>query len=313
MGTVEILRGAFDLHVHGYPEGRADADHVADDIDAAVLGRDLGMRGCLLKSHFWPTMGRAYHTGRQVEGYEVLPSITLNVIVGGVSPAVVEMAALQGARAVWLPTWCAAHDIERGGLSARLGSMFPGLGGLVPAGGVRVLSEGVLSPAAADVLKLANELGLVVGTGHLSPAEAIALAREADRIGFRQLIFTHPWSKSVGATHEEVRAAAELGAWIEMPFVGMLPVRQYVGPDNVVEIVDLVGVDRCVLTTDGGFTSWSSPAPTMMSLFVASLLASGVDDKSVRAMIVDNPASLLGLPEAPTGGEQLDRTTRRVP
>jgi hypothetical protein len=293
MATMDVLRGAIDLHVHGYPEARADADHVVDDVEAAALARDLGIRGYVLKSHFWPTMGRAYHISRAVENVEAVPSITLNSLVGGISPTVVEMAVLQGARALWFPTWSASNDLERGGLSARVEAIFPGARRLVPNGGLSVLSDGKLTPAAREVLAIAAREGLLVGTGHLSTTEGLALAKEADRIGFRQLVFTHPQSNSVGAALEEIRVAADLGAWIELRFVSMLPARQSTTLRDVLEVVELVGADRCVLTTDGGFDSWSSPAPSLLRLYVANLLAIGTDPKTVRTMVVDNPARAL--------------------
>lgn len=295
MRVSDVLRGAYDIHVHGYPEGRADADHVADDIDAARLAAELGMSGCVLKSHFWPTMGRAYHINRSVPGFEALPSITLNSLVGGISPAVAEMAILQGARAIWLPTWSATNDRARGGLSARLPKIFPRASEIVPEGGLQAVKNGEVGPEVKEVLRVAAEAGIAVGTGHLSGAEGVAIAREADRIGFRQLVFTHPWSNSVGATHEQIRAAAELGAWIEMTFVGMLPARQYVAPRNVEEVIELAGVEQCILSTDGGYDTWSSPAPTLMSLCAGNLMYAGISGQAIRTMIVDNPRKLLGL------------------
>src|SRR5215207_9008423 len=86
----ELLQGAIDVHHHGYPEISFDLKTRYEDVDELRLARDAGMAAIVLKSHMWPTVGRAYHLRRLVPGIEPIPSITLNPIVGGFSPMAVE-------------------------------------------------------------------------------------------------------------------------------------------------------------------------------------------------------------------------------
>ena len=77
-----LLRGAIDLHHHGYPEIALDVRTRHDDRDELRCAADAGMSAIVLKSHMWPTVGRAYHLARAVPDIVVLSSITLNPIAG---------------------------------------------------------------------------------------------------------------------------------------------------------------------------------------------------------------------------------------
>ena len=86
--------------------------HVAPDvpqrrIDDRRLARrfaELGLAGFALKSHYTSTAERAQIVSALVPEVEVVGTITLNRAVGGLNALAVEIAALEGARIVWMPT-----------------------------------------------------------------------------------------------------------------------------------------------------------------------------------------------------------------
>src|SRR5690242_21418154 len=97
----ELVRGAFDLHVH------VDPDVIPRRIDDVSLARrfaEVGLAGFCLKSHYTSTAERARVVSGVVPEVRVLGAIALNRAVGGVNPLAVEIAAREGARIVWLPT-----------------------------------------------------------------------------------------------------------------------------------------------------------------------------------------------------------------
>jgi hypothetical protein len=55
-----LLEGAIDLHCHGYPEISFDVKMRVEDLEAAQLAAQAKMKGFVLKSHMWPTVGRVY-------------------------------------------------------------------------------------------------------------------------------------------------------------------------------------------------------------------------------------------------------------
>jgi uncharacterized protein DUF6282 len=286
-----LLRGAIDLHTHCFPEIHREFPMVQDDAEMAEHAARAGMAGYVLKSHLWPTMDRAYHLAQRVPRVEVFPSITLNTLVGGCQPGVLEAAVKQGARAAWLPTWSSANDLSRNGFSRLVRAELPGL---VPDAGICLLTKsGALTDAARAVVRVACDAGIVLNTGHVSIGETLAVAAEAERIGFTRLVFTHPDSASVGATDEQVVEAARRGATVEWTFHGMLPDAQRITPRRVAEWIDTLGPDRCVLTTDT-FGKAGLPMADLFAYYLGLLVETGVDEADLRRMIVQNPAALLG-------------------
>ena len=46
----------------------------------------------------------------------------------------------------------------------------------------------------------------------------------------------------------------------------------------------------------GASAAWDAPSPELLRMFIASLLALGIDDAEIRLMVQENSAKLLGLP-----------------
>ena len=194
-----LLEGAVDLHCHGYPEISFGVKMRVEDLEAAQLAAQAGMKGYVLKSHMWPTMGRVYQIRNQVKGIEVWSSIALNTSAGGFSPWTLESALKQGVKVVWMPTWSAKNDIERGGFSRILKSWLPTLQQIEPKDGLTVLDDsGKIGRNVKEILALAKDYDVTVFTGHLSPEEGLAIGREAKKMGLKKLVFCHPDSRAVG-------------------------------------------------------------------------------------------------------------------
>src|SRR5262249_11884432 len=96
----ELLRGAFDMHIHIPPDV---VPRRIGDLALARRFQELGLAGFVLKSHYTSTAERAAVVREVVPGVRVMGAITLNRSVGGMNPLAVEIAALEGARVVWLP------------------------------------------------------------------------------------------------------------------------------------------------------------------------------------------------------------------
>lgn len=290
-----ILEGAIDLHHHGYPEISFDSLTRMDDVDELSIARNAGMSGIVLKSHMFPTVGRAYHLRNLVPGIEILPSITLNFAVGGLNPIAIESAAKQGAKMVFMPTWSAAHDIERGGMSRHLQHFLKCSHDLKPEKGIRLIdTKGRLTQETHECLAVASEFNMTVCTGHVSPEESIALADGAKSHGIDEVIFSHPDSGSVGANRQEIRDMSQLGAVCEFCALGCLPPIQRIKVKDFVDIFDDLDPNKVVLTTDY-FFEWAPPASETMRMLIGSFLALGLSEEDVRKMVHDNPGRLLGM------------------
>src|SRR3546814_149268 len=240
------------------------------------------MAGIVLKSHMWPTVGRAYHLKRVVTDLEVISSITLNPAVGGFSPMAIESAALQGARVIFFPTWGAAHDRERGGMSRYMTKFLKHAGDLVPEAGMRVTDEqGRVRPEAAECLAVAAEHKMIVCTGHISPQESIALAQRAKDFKMETVVFSHPDRHSVGATREEIRDMVQLGAVCEFCALGTLPKFQRLSPGTAVDIIKEITPENSIITTDY-FFDWCPPAAETLRMLAGTFLDLGMSVADVR-------------------------------
>ena len=134
----ELLEGAIDLHVHGYPSLELEAYTRVEDLEIAEQCEKAGMRGFVLKSHIWPTVNRAYYLRKAFPGVEIFPSITLNRTTGGLNLVALESAAKQGAKVVFMPTWSAENDLRRGGASTFLREYLPSIQTLKPEDGISI-------------------------------------------------------------------------------------------------------------------------------------------------------------------------------
>ena len=292
-----LLDGAIDMHYHGFPEITFEVKARLEDVKALNLAIDMGMRGVVIKSQMWPSTGRVYHLRQRVPGIECFASITLNSVVGGLSPWVVDAAARQGAKVIWLPTWSALHKLGQGGFSKMMKGWFPMI--TFEPGLSCVDSSKKVTAELGSIIKLAKDMDLVLCTGHVSPEESLAVAQEAERIDFKKLVFTHPLSGSVGATLEQTKEMTKRGAYAEFCAINIFPHNDL---DKMVEFIQELGAEHCILTTDA-FDQWVPPGAEYFRMFLGSLITSGIDKESLKIMTRDNPYTLLGLPPLVEGPE----------
>src|SRR6478609_7231896 len=187
------LAGVVDIHVH------ADPDSVArsiDAIDLARLAKERGMRALVLKSHWEPTASMAYLVRKAVPGIEIFGGIDLNLSVGGVNATAVErMASIKGGwgRVVWMPTFDSENQVRY----SKENRPF-----------VAVSKGGELLPEVKEVIAVVAKRRLTLETGHSSPAECLAIIREARRQGVEHIVVTHAMLPPVGMSIAQMQEAA---------------------------------------------------------------------------------------------------------
>jgi len=290
-----LLEGAIDTHCHGYPEISFDVRMRTEDLEAFRLAAQAKMKGIVLKSHMWPTIGRVYQMKDKIEGIEIWSSITLNSSAGGFSPWVTESALKQGVKVIWLPTWSARNDLQRGGFSRLMKPWLPTLNRIKPEEGLTVFnSSGEIDENVKEILALAKDYDVAIFTGHISPQESLAVAREAKKMGFKKLLLSHPDSNAVGATMEQVKQMAEMGFFIETTFLGLLPAFWRISLKEICQRIKEVGARRWVLSTDA-FFEWTPPPAEMMRMFIGTVLSGGMSADEVDLMVRKNPSELLNV------------------
>jgi len=283
----QLLHGAVDLHIHTAPD---IFPRSIDAIDAAEDAKLAGMRAIAVKSHSTDTSARA-ETATLRTGFPVSGGVALNYPVGGLNPYAVEECARQGGRIVWLPTLGAAHFLCHCANVPILAEKSPkGAEGLTV-----TTPEGAVKPEVEEILQIIRANDMILASGHVTPAEAIAVFRRARQIGITRLVVTHPHAAFVGATPEDMRTLAELGAMNEMHYAFVTPV--IVPPQTfsfIAEMIRAAGVEACYLATDGGQAMNPRPAEALR-LFISGMLGEGFTADEVQYMVRDAPSRLLGI------------------
>jgi hypothetical protein len=224
-------------------------------------------------------------------GIDIYGGITLNNTVGGLNPMAVAVAIENGARVVWFPTWSAKNDIEKGGYSHRVASVY----GKVPPPYLTVLdAEGRLLPEVIEIISSIAKHDVALATGHLSIEESKVLIRSARELGIKRIVFTHALTRMVGASLEEQKEIAAMGAFIEHCFVATMPMHQQLPAEKIAESIKVVGAERCIISSDAVFF-WNPTPPKLMRIFIATLAEYGITPEEINWMARHNPGRLLGM------------------
>ena len=275
----EVLKDTYDLHVHVAPDVVV---RKCDDRELAERMLAAGMRGGIIKCHFFETAARAALLRREFPELAVYGGIALNRSVGGINPAAVEKLAKMGGAIVWFPTMDArAFQTYK----HRDDASFDGSQLLVASNGA-----GELLPETKEVLSLAAQYDLIVATGHLSPEEGMMVVREGKRLGVKRMVLTHVEHPAIAYPDEARREAASLGVYIEHSYNNA-----WFGRCSLEEIarqIRAVGCEHVILSSDFG----QPEAPYFddgMEECAGKLAELGFTAAELRTMMSENPAALL--------------------
>jgi hypothetical protein len=282
-----LIAGAIDMHIHIDPESRLKRRQ--DSLQLARTARDAGLRAIVLKNREYGTVALARLVQELVPEVLILGSITLDNEAGGLNPGAVLAWVRLGAKVVWMPTATAANS--KGKVLRSRGLDLPGKGQSV------LDSRGKLLPEVKEILRIVKDHDVALGTGHLAPLEVFPLVEEAIKIGIKKVVVTHVLQDQlmdVILTNEEIVRLAKMGAFIEYSYWTCQNNIYTVAPGVLIESMQQVGAERCVMTTDFGQID-NPPAPEGMKAFIQALLQGGIGEKEIETMVKKNPARLLNL------------------
>jgi len=287
MKPYELLEGAIDLHIHAGPDL---FPRDLDEADVAQQTEEIGMGAVLFKSHFTTNADRVYMLRKRFEGVGLYGSVVLNKSVGGINPEAVFSALNLGAVRVEMPTVDSRQHIQR------LGRTYPWSKIKLPeTEGITILDEGGrLIPEVRQVAELVAAHDAILATGHLTVPEMFALIEEARDAGVKKILVTHAELDVVSVSMEDQRRMADMGAYIEHSFTPCTHLRQRLDPRRIVEAIEHVGAERCVMSSDMGQPV--NPLPREgFRMFVKTMLHLGISQGDIDTMIRENPAKLLGI------------------
>lgn len=277
------LNGVIDMHIHSAPDIR---ERKLNDLQLMEAAVERGVRAIVIKSHMVPTVDRATlvnHICREKypdSDFCMYGGIALNRSVGGLNPWAIEAACKLGAKVVWLPTMTSENHVNKGSKG--------------PA--VRISEDGKLLPAMKDVFRLVKDYGIVLATGHISPAECFLVAEGARNAGVEKIVITHPEFHIVGMSLEDqIRIVKDYDVFLEMVYAQ--PIGGGVYKKNLegnVQAMRQIPAKNVVVSTDGGQIQ-NPPWYETISEYVSYLYEAGIPEEDIHAMTHNNPARLLGI------------------
>jgi hypothetical protein len=295
--TYELLTGSIDMHVHLNPHTAGQA-HIMDVEDYITEAKKYGMRGALVKDAAFASTGTTYLVNKHSPDVKLFGSVILNLFMGGVNPYAVQEAITHGsgAKAVFFPLGDSYHHV------CYREKFYHGIN--IPRTrdeGIVIVKNGELIPQAIKIIELIADADICLCTGHVSPAESLALVKEARKRGVKKMIVNHALWKMIGLTEPQLMELADEGAYIEfelgmnLPMMPMIHGEPTTDPLETAKIMRRIGVERCIMDTDCGQVYSPSPVEAMR-YFIAVMLKCDLVPDEIEWMVRKNPAILLGLP-----------------
>lgn len=273
-----LLHGVFDLHIHTAPDV---TPRKCSDLELARRLQAAGMAGCAIKSHYADTAGRAAVLQELYPELRIAGGITLNRSVGGLNPQAVERTAQMGGRLVWFPT-LEAREYQR----YRRGNDGSDLSPFLTVWD----EDGKLLPQVYEVLEVAARYHMVVGTGHLSAPEGLAVVRAAREQKVERVVLTHADNPANQYTLEEQRRAVEQGALVEHCY--FTTYYQRTPLEEIIRQIQGVGCENVILSTDFGQPA-SPYSDQGMLEYMQRLLEAGISQSDLEQMTSTTPRRLL--------------------
>ena len=155
--------------------------------------------------------------------------------------------------------------------------------------------DGSVRDDAKEILDVAARTGMALASGHIHAKETLTVFEEARRRGVKRMIFTHP-EDMVYATLDDVRAAVELGAYVEHSLCMFLDGCKFKHsePEFLKQLIDAAGVDRTILCSDLGQVGVFRPVDGMRR-GIDLCIELGYADADIRKMVSTNAAHVLGI------------------
>jgi hypothetical protein len=278
--------GAVDVHVHTAPDL---VERYQSDVELGRAARAADMAGIVVKSHVLPTVGRVDLVNEVLCEDVLYGGVALNGGVGGLNVDAARTALELGARIVWLPTaWSANHasQARAAGVDRFVGQRVPGPDEELP-----VARDGEVTARTQRIVDLVAEYDAALGTGHASPAAIDAVVDACADAGVTPLV-NHPCFGVVDVPIDQQVSLAERGAVMEYCAYSVRSTDGHT-VERVVEAVERVGAEHCLLATD--FGQADNPPVPGLAAFLEGVVEAGLSRDTANRLVTDTPSRVLGL------------------
>lgn len=127
--SMELLKGAIDIHVHAGPHIFSSPRRV-DPVEAAIEARDAGMRAIVYMDVFEMSNGTSWIVNRVVKDFETFGGLIMNTAYGGMNPRSVKTALYYGTGAKFVSFGAHSTYFQASRRSHRRWEICPAFGAL---------------------------------------------------------------------------------------------------------------------------------------------------------------------------------------
>ena len=285
-----VLNGVCDLHIHAAPDIK---ERTVNELELCRTAKETGYKAVMFKSNVWSCHDRAYIVRQALPGFACFGSLVMNLAFGERVNIHTAKQALNTSgnlcRCIWMPTQDASYPpLAEAGHTGKT----------IPVAD----TAGKILPEVVQVMELCAEADIIFATGHSSPDESLAMARTAKEIGLKRFVITHANSRIWKLTHDQIRQAVDLGAWIEYCYLPRLwgpgtglPNMERQTKEEFLSYIRLVP-ERSFVSTDLGYAGLPDPV-TGMGMCIEEMASSDVPQQEIAMLVRKNPAWLLNLTE----------------
>jgi Family of unknown function (DUF6282) len=290
----EMIEGGIDVHCHIDFEFSAKERKREPEFLWLPKAEAMGMRGVVLKSHWWPTINVVPYILSSVQTrVRLWSSVALNSTAGGPDPCIIESCAELGGKMVFLPTWSARNDVERKGFSNRIQSYYKSHARLNNPNYYFLDDKGKLIRLGYEIIECCKAHDLTLGMGHVSWQESLAFIEAAREMGYSQrIIVNHVQSHIIAMPLDAMQRAAGMGAFLETCWNALAPGRMD-SPELVQQFRE-IGLPQIIASTDY-FRPYSPNPVELFRMFLGMLHEGGLSKDEVKQIACTNPAKLMGL------------------
>lgn len=281
----KILNGICDIHIHAAPDTK---NRLTNELEFTKHAKDAGYDSIMFKSNDWSCHDRVYLIRQVIPNFEVYGSLCMNDVIGDrVNPIAVKKALQTTGnycKCIWMPTQNASYQVKT----------FKQQSIAIP---VVDEYEHVL-PEVIKVMEICRDADIIFATGHCSPKESLILAKKAQEIGVNKFVVTHANSSIWKMTHDQIKQAIDLGAYIEYSYITNLWGKG-TGLPNFTRMSNeefsnfaKINPQRSFITTDLGQTGMPNPIDGMAKC-IDALIENGLNQKDIDLLVKENPKKLI--------------------
>jgi hypothetical protein len=290
----DMMEGVIDIHCHIDFEFSAKERKREPEFLWLPKAEAMGMRGVVLKSHWWPTVNVApYILACAPTKVTLWSSVALNATAGGTNPCIIEACAELGGKMVFLPTWSARNDVEHKGFSHRIQSYYTRHATLENPNYYFFDDRGKLIKRGYEIIECCKAHDLTLGMGHVSWQESLAFIEAARDLGYsHRLVVNHAQAHMIKMPVDAMHRAAEMGAFIESCWNALAPGR--LDAPDLVKQMRAVGLRQVIASTDY-FRPYSPNPAELFRMYLGMLHEGGLSKGEINQVAAINPARLMGL------------------